>query len=569
MNPTALRERPERRRPRAQERRPAGLPGERRRAPAARSRSTTGTCSRRAGSSSPACRRLVRLPLDQHRADRRRGLHTGTLVSGLPGLAARRPRPGAPAAAPSSARAPRAPRARPERGARRHVGVGQPAGRGTLPGARYDGVLAMWYGKAPGLDRAADALRHGNFVGVSPHRRRHRRRGRRPRQQVLHPARAPPSRCSRASTCPCSSRPTCRTCSTSACTPGPARARPGCGPRMKIVTSVADALGTADVAPGASCRCCPRSSGAAARIEHVPNGNLLAPASLEMEETLLGHAHRPGPRLRARERREPDRGRRATPGSAIVAAGQGLLRPAPRAARTGPGRARARARRGPDPEAGDDLAARAQGVREFAAGLDEIVVAEEKGPFIETPPQGGPLRHARRAPRRGQAGRARRAAAARRRSTWTPTWWPGPWPPGSCAASARFRRRARASPSWTRSRARPRPLPMAARSPFFCSGCPHNSSTKAPEGTLVGAGHRLPHDGAAEPRGQGRDHRHHADGRRGRAVDRHGAVHRRPPPGPEHRRRHLPPLGLARRARGGGRRREHHLQAALQRAPSR
>ena len=434
---------------------------------------------------------LVRIPLDQHRADRRRGLRTATFVSGYQGsplggldqeLARRR-------SLCEEHHVFHVPGLNEELGATASWGSQLASG---LPGARYDGVHGMWYGKAPGLDRAADSLRHGNFVGVS-------RTG-----GALAVVGDDPS--CKSSTIPSASEGVLQGLHMPVFFPGNVQEvvdlglhglacsrASGLWSGFKIVTNVADAAGTAVVSPDRVAPRLPEVEWRGRAYEHLPRADLLAPASVEMERTMLG------PRTDLALAYARENGVNRIEGAAD--AWLGVVAPG----KTYYDLRQALADMGLDDRALERAGVRVlklgmiwpiepEIVRSFAGGLDEILVVEEKRPFVE-PQLKDVLYGTAAAPR----------IVGKRDDT------DAPLVPAELDLDAdriarvlatRLSRRVTLDSVEARLRKldggerRPVALPMASgdrddapkRTPFFCSGCPHNSSTPAPDGTLVGGG---------------------------------------------------------------------------------
>ena len=426
---------------------------------------------------------LVRLPLEQSRIDRAAGLRVATFICGYQG-------------SPLGEYDKQLSRA--ARHLAQHDVVWQPGineevaatalyGAQLLehfPHARFDGVTSLWYGKSPGVDRSGDAFRHGNFMGTGRH--------------GAAVALAGDDTPCKSSTIPGDSTLAFYDLQFPLLYPAdPAEVLElglhaialsrfcGSWTALKIVNNVADGGGVIEVGPRALPRL-PEVQIEGRTFEKRQDYRLIAPHSVELERQM--YYERSVAALAYVRENRLDRVVLQGPSDriGILAAGKSWadLRHALARLELGEGALRA---------AGIRLCKlalvaplEAEGLRDFARGLREIVVVEEKRGFLETqlrdalygmpaPPEifgkrdsrGGVLFPAHSELSVDTIAVALADFLARRLD----------WP----------EIRERAAP--IREYLERDPASLSLRTPYFCSGCPHNRSTRLPEGeTQVGGG---------------------------------------------------------------------------------
>ena len=349
------------------------------------------------------------------------------------------------------------------------------------PRSLNDGVIGLWYGKGPGLDRAGDAIRHGNMSGVGP------------TDGVLAAVGDDPA--SKSSTLASASEHSLADLALPTLYPGSVQevldlARYGyemsraCGSWVgfKIHTDVADGSGTVDVDGGRVTIADAPFMVDGERWRAQTETALIAPRVLEIEHEAFGR------RLDAARHFAAVNGidRSVGAGDAwlgIIAAGKPYHDVRSALGQLG---------------LGSDHDLERHGIRilkpaliwpleqsaldGFARGLESILVVEEKRPFLES--QTRDLLY----------GRAEQPAVIGKRDEVGEALVPSYGALESDQLIEPLRRILSRRIPTEQLRPERSLIPVTdgaqlpGRTPYFCSGCPHNRSTTVPEGSVAGGG---------------------------------------------------------------------------------
>ncbi len=425
---------------------------------------------------------LVRLPLDQHRADRARGLRTATFISGYQG----------------------SPLGTFDMTIERNLklmsdhdvvwvpGVNEDLAATAVWGSqepllgpldRHDGVLGMWYGKGPGVDRCGDAFKHANFKGVAPN------------GGVLALAGDDPM--AKSSTLPTHTEPTFYDAQMPILYPGSVQEildlglhgfalsrYSGLWVGFKVVTTMADALATAEVAPDRVVPAEPELVIGGQRWRHVQQPGLVTPISLGLEAEIAYGRLEAAKAYAAANRLNRISGARSDAWLGIVAAGRTFHELKQALADLGLDDGELNRRGVRLLQVGMVWPLEPEIVAELARGLDEILVVDEKRAFMElfvrdvlygrpdAPRIVGKHDESGRrlVPADGEltADRIAPVVAARLRNRLTL--------PVMEARLALIEEASKAAGA------------EVDRTPYFCSGCPHSRSTVVPEGSIATGG---------------------------------------------------------------------------------
>jgi indolepyruvate ferredoxin oxidoreductase len=427
---------------------------------------------------------LVRLTLDQSRADERRGLKTGMFISGYRGS----PVGMLDAAFIKNQKALLSRNIHFVDGLNEDLAATAVWGTQmlhTVGKQKFDGVTGLWYGKAPGVDRSGDALKHANYTGIGKN------------GGVVAVAGDDPS-CKSSSLCS-QSEPMLMHVGMPSLYPGNVQEildfglhgymmsrLSGLWVGLKIVTNVADGSGTANVDPSRLNFITPdlMFDGKAFTPKMNLGMNVRAEA-LEMEQSLYTRRLEVAKRYAAANKLNNVVFENPDAWLGIITAGktyndlrQCFL------------------------ELGlDDAALRRYGirilkmgmlfpmepqiVRDFAHGLEEIFVIEEKRPFLEMFAKNVLY---------GMANAPRIVGKFdEQEKELLPHYGEFESDVIGRALTKRLSQKARieSAEAWLvrldEIHARSK-LPTSTRTAWFCSGCPHNSSTTAPDGSIVSAG---------------------------------------------------------------------------------